>query len=91
MKDFSVYSTRDLMRAARAITPQDDAERWILTAEERVWRQDGPGWMAVDSDGRQQETNGYREWYADGDVREFVIEQLEHYGVTPDSWHMEAH
>lgn len=88
---FNGYKTSDLMRVARALTPADEAENWIFTAQDRVWRRDGGGWVAWGRDGDTFREHSYRTWWSDGDIRLFVAEQLIHYGVSGSSWHMEAH
>jgi hypothetical protein len=90
---FDGYSTRDLMRVARVVTPsgKDERRRWTLTFGERVWRQEGDSWIAYHLDGEPYMEFGYIVSIPDPDMRVFVVEQLEHFGVTPDGWEMEAH
>ena len=74
---YSVYTTRQMMRVARLVTPPEDASRWILTIDGRVWRMDAGSWVStVEGDTRR---------HREGDMRDFLTEQLFEYDVAPDS------
>jgi len=74
---YAAYSTRQMFRVARLVTPDEDRSRWVATADSRVWRQDNDRWR------------GMGDWevvrHPDGEIREHLTEQLHHYGVSPSS------
>jgi hypothetical protein len=80
---FAVWDTLTLAGITFRVTPQHEYDNWIATVDDREWRiTDGEAWAY---DGNRDEETGQSIVAARmpaGELREYVIEQLDHYGVT---------
>lgn len=83
---FATWSTLTLAGIAYRITPQHERDNWVATADDREWRRDGDDVFAYDGTRDQQTGKSIPvQRMPDEDLREFVLEQLDHYGITLDA------
>lgn len=82
---FHFWSTADLLGIARRVTPSRELDSWVATADDRSWRAGrdelGPTFDQME----RNHTTGAMDvvrTLTDEDLREFVVEQIEHYGIT---------
>jgi hypothetical protein len=82
--DITGISTEHLIGSAMRATPRHECDRWIVTNDNRSWHRqtDGSGWFAYDGTRDDHGVSIQVASWTDEDLREFAIEQLEHYGVT---------
>ena len=80
------FPTRVLLNVACRVTPIVDADRWVATADNRRWTFDRAAqcWDATNGTRDQQGISVVTTSFTEADFREFLLEQLEHYGVTFD-------
>ncbi len=72
-------STEELIRIARLVTPASDLNRWVVTAENRIWaRLEHDGFVSWNTGG----ATPYADLREDDEsIREYVAEQLWTYNV----------
>jgi hypothetical protein len=79
---FLGWSTRILIGIANRVTPQNERDNWVATTTEGVWEwnSDDEMWQLRV---RDEQTGGtvVKQAYGDDLIREFVIEQLDRYGI----------
>lgn len=79
---FGTWKTSVLVGIAYRITPRHECHRWVATADNREWTiRDGE---ATAKDGTRDKDGVCLivQSMPEADLREFVVEQLEHYGIT---------
>lgn len=76
MDTYDSLSLQSLIRAAYRITPANDADSWVITDRSKGQWTIGKEEMKLYKGGHIVDNMSF------DDMRSYVVEQLEHYGVT---------
>mgnify|MGYP001581964802 CR=1 FL=1 len=80
---FATWDTLTLAGIAYRVTPRHERDNWVATADDREWRQDVGDVFAYDGSRDQQTGKSIPvQRMPDEDLRGFLLEQLDHYGIT---------